>query len=151
MATMVFRGPYRNGIHEVQITTSAKINARNDINKTPDNITLHSVILLCWYTMSFTYLNIHHSDPTIQYGNQLHHSRTDKCKDHSNYAESPRFGKNTLYGSHYKKRSHIARNLRIPNIFWTSKLPVTTSHDHSSRSGWSLKWHSQRKDCELGG
>ena len=37
------------------------------------------------------------------------------------------------------QKFHLAGNLRIPNVFWTSKLPVTTSHDKCSRSGWPLK------------
>ena len=37
------------------------------------------------------------------------------------------------------QKFHLARNLRIPNVFWTSKLPVTTSHDKCSRSGRTLK------------
>ena len=37
------------------------------------------------------------------------------------------------------QKFHLARNLRIPQVSWTSKLPVTTSHDKCSRSGWPLK------------
>ena len=37
------------------------------------------------------------------------------------------------------QKFHLARNLRIPNVFWTSKPPVTTSHAKCSRSGWPLK------------